>query len=47
MKFNCYVCGKELNENELHAHELGEFHCEECFQEGYCKCDDCGRGEKK
>lgn len=40
-KFKCYVCGKELKEWEIHAHEFGEIHCEECFQEGYCQCHDC------
>lgn len=42
---HCRDCGRKLNSIE---HEIdGEYLCEDCFQEKYFYCDECGKIEEK
>lgn len=38
----CSCCGREIEENEEFQEYNGEIYCEECFDENFVTCEDCG-----
>lgn len=38
----CSCCGREIGENEDFQEYDGEIYCEECFDENFVTCEDCG-----